>query len=73
MKYLDEESDRLAAVQESVIVGEGEVHHLFPRISMAQATAIEGKEAYRANLNLAVHGDRLVLDGVETQNGWYPS
>lgn len=69
MKYLDEESDRLAAIQKTVVVGEGEVHHLFPRISMVQATAIEGEESYRANFNLSVHGDRLILDGVKTQNG----
>lgn len=30
---------------------------------------MEGEESYRANFNLAIHGDRLVLDGVETQNG----
>jgi hypothetical protein len=30
----------------------------------------EGVLSYRADFNLAVHGDRLVLDGVETQNGW---
>lgn len=32
--YLDEESDSLAAVQETVVVSEGEVHHLFPSIRM---------------------------------------
>ena len=26
--------------------------------------------SYRADLDFAVDSDRLVLDGVETQNGW---
>lgn len=37
---------------------------------MTQTTTIEGgEESYWANLNLAIHGDRFVLDGVKTQNG----
>lgn len=71
--YLDEESDRLAAVQETVVVGEGEVHHLFPRVSVIwsgyKSLPSVKEESYRANLNLAVHGHRLIFDGVETQNG----
>lgn len=35
---------------------------------MVQATATERDETDRVNLDLAIHGDRLVFDGVETQN-----
>jgi hypothetical protein len=47
---LDEEGDGLAAVEDAVVVGQGEVHH-------------------GADLDLAVDGDGLVLDGVQTQDG----
>lgn len=69
--YLDKESDGLTAIQKTVVVGESEVHHLSTRISIFDRKA--GKpvdESYRADLDLAVDSDRLVLDGVETQNGW---
>jgi hypothetical protein len=32
--YLDKESDSLTAIQEAVVVGESEVHHLLARISI---------------------------------------
>ena len=47
---LDEESDGLAAVEDAVVVGQGEVHH-------------------GADLDLAVDGDGLVLDGVQAEDG----
>lgn len=47
---LDEEGDGLAAVEDAVVVGQGEVHH-------------------GADLDLAVDGDGLVLDGVQAEDG----
>lgn len=47
---LDEESDGLPAVEDAVVVSEGEVHH-------------------GADFDLAVDGDGLVLDGVQTEHG----
>ena len=46
----DEESDGFAAVEDAVVVGQGEVHH-------------------GADLDLAVDGDGLVLDGVQAEDG----
>lgn len=71
--YLDKESDGLTAIQETVVVGEGEIHHLSARINTFWSQ--DGKTggwvlSYRPDLDLAVDSDRLVLDGVETQNGW---
>lgn len=47
---LDEESDGLPTIKQTVVVSQGEVHH-------------------RSDFNLAVDGDGLVLDGVETEDG----
>ena len=47
---LDKEGDGLAAVEDAVVVGQGEVHH-------------------GADLDLAVDGDGLVLDGVQAEDG----
>ena len=51
-KFLDpdEEGDGFPSVEDTVIVGQGEVHH-------------------GTDLDLAVDGDWLVLDGVETEDG----
>jgi hypothetical protein len=46
----DEEGDGFAAVEDAVVVGQGEVHH-------------------GADLDLAVDGDGLVLDGVQAEDG----
>ena len=46
----DEEGDGFTAVEDTVVVGQGEVHH-------------------GADLNLAVDGDGLVLDGVQAEDG----
>jgi hypothetical protein len=73
--YLDKESDSLTAIQETVVVGESEVHHLFlakhqyPVTTMGKGKRSERGLSYRANFNLAIHSDGLVLDGVETEDG----
>ena len=46
----DEESDGLATVENTVVVGQSKVHH-------------------GADLDLAVNGDGLVLDGVQAEDG----
>lgn len=71
MTYLDEESDCLATIQETVVVGESQVHHLSTTNCQLDFQRQNRREGfYRANFDLAVHDDGLVLDSVETQHGY---
>lgn len=69
--YLDKESDGFTAIQKTVIVGESKVHHLKSRDQYGKRKCHSYEvESYWADFNLAVDGHRLILDGVESQNGY---
>lgn len=67
MTYLDQEGHSLSAVQKAVVVCQGEVHHLC--LSVHGPFNLSSMGTYWSDLNLAVDGDRAVLDGVETEHG----
>jgi hypothetical protein len=72
MTYLDQECNSLTTIQKTVIVGESEVHHLPANVSEIEIpikVIYWGRGVtYRADFDLAVDGDRLILDGVKTQD-----
>lgn len=63
---LHEEGDSFPAVEETVVIGEGEVHHL-DSISKCH-TAHSYRATHRSDNNLPVDNNRLVLDRMETKN-----
>lgn len=70
MTNLDKEGNRLATIQETVVVSESKVHHLFGSIistcgsRLGVMTKRKSKKSYRADFNLAIHNHGLVLDRV---------
>lgn len=64
---LHQESDGLPSVEETVIIGQSEVHHLDCSLEIFESCEVI-ERAYWSDLDLAVHNDGLVLDGVETED-----
>ena len=66
---LYEEGDRLPSIQQAVIISQSKIHHLIIRyISKLSLNHVKESSTYRADLNFAVHGNRLVLDSVKSKN-----
>lgn len=68
--YLDEESNRLSSIQDTVVVSQSKVHHLqHPSAKIPYRSKKKKKSrTYRTNFNLAIHGHGLVLDRVKSKN-----
>lgn len=60
-----QEGDGLSAINEAVIVGQADVHHL-PQISLGRW--IEEKQTYRSDDGLALDGDDFLTDAVHVEH-----
>jgi hypothetical protein len=63
---LNEEGNSLPSVEQSVVICQGEVHHLE---SISTAMIQDWVETHRSDLDLSIYDDGLVLDGMQTEHG----
>ena len=67
--YLDKECDGFPTIEQTVVVGESEVHHLHIMLVRVRCISDEaGGIAYRADFDFAVHNDWAFLDSVQAED-----